>query len=107
MIIQPAKIERDEDGFWTHPDFPAWDEDITSETIADWKDENEVNFDCVMFDGDAPEYLEDRYYDRGDLTAVAEWDPVCKRGVSFLLSIHDTEDGPVALFAIRRSVLCQ
>jgi hypothetical protein len=34
--IQPAEVVRDEYGFWTHPDYPEWDEGTTVKTVHDW-----------------------------------------------------------------------
>ncbi len=47
---------------------------------------------AIWFELDAPEHLIERYTD------ISDWQPVCDKAGSFLLSIHDTEDGPVALF---------
>jgi hypothetical protein len=69
--IQAATIERDE-GYWTHPDFPEWDEGTKKAEF-------------------------ERFYDDSD-SDISDWSPVYEKAGSFLLSIHDTEDGPVALF---------
>ncbi|MBU2113673.1 MAG: hypothetical protein KKE94_07850 [Gammaproteobacteria bacterium] len=100
MKIQPAlKIERDEDGLWTHPDYPEWDEGTKSDEIAEWEKTNSVKIDWLMMDGDASDELVDAWFE-GSTNNCSEWQPKCEVPGSFLLSIHDTEDGPVALFAI-------
>jgi hypothetical protein len=94
--IQAATIERDE-GYWTHPDFPEWDEGTTRLQCDTWCAENDGKFYIVSFEDDAPENLIERFYDDGE-SDISDWNPICEKPDSFLLSIHDTEDGPVALF---------
>lgn len=102
MAIKPQEINRCEHGFWTHADFPDFDgaEHPTDYQIDKWLSDNNINFRVFWFESDAEESLLDRYFDDGDLSACAEWNPVCDSYGAFLISIHDTEDGPVAIFAI-------
>ncbi|GGN23075.1 hypothetical protein GCM10007984_23590 [Shewanella putrefaciens] len=94
--IQAAVVERIE-GYWTHPDLPEWDEGATRAECEAWAADNGGEFVSIWFEMDAPENLIERYYDDGDID-ISDWQPVCDKAGSFLLSIHDTEDGPVALF---------
>ena len=94
--IQAATIKRDE-GYWTHPDLPEWDEGTTQAECEAWAADNGGEFVVIRFEYDAPEKLIDSYFEQGE-TDISDWLPVCKKTCSFLLSIHDTEDGPVALF---------
>ncbi|MGI2111851.1 hypothetical protein ACRN9C_21060 [Shewanella frigidimarina] len=94
--IQAATIERDE-GYWTHPDLPEWDEGTTRAECEAWAADNGGEFVVIRFEYDAPEKLIDSYFEQGE-TDISDWLPVCEKAGSFLLSIHDTEDGPVALF---------
>ncbi|MGR3972624.1 hypothetical protein [Shewanella sp. 1180_01] len=94
--IQAATVEREE-GYWTHPDLPEWDEGVTRVECEAWAARQGGEFVAIWFELDAPENLIERYFDEGD-TDISDWHPVCDKAGSFLLSIHDTEDGPVALF---------
>lgn len=101
MTIQPAQIQRDENGYWSHPDFPAWDEGTKQETIDQWFADNEIAYAVDEFeDSDtATEEMHKAYYDDGEI-GVPDWKPRCHQEGAFLLSIHDTEQGPVAVFAV-------
>ncbi|WP_417536366.1 hypothetical protein [Methylophaga sp.] len=101
-MIKPQEVNRDENGFWTHSHFPDFDEceHPTKEQIDKWCRDNYVTFETVWFESDASEELNERYYEQEDGGACAEWQPKAKHKDAFLFSIHDTEDGPVAVFAI-------
>lgn len=98
MSIQEIDVKRDENGFWTHPDMPEWDESVKGGDIVEWlKDRSLELVSVVFFDGDADEKITDRYYEDEDCSAVVEWEPT-KPDDSFLLSLHDSDNGPVAVF---------
>lgn len=99
MTIQATKIDRDEFGYWTHPDFPEWDESTSKETIDQWLADNHIAYSMVWMECDADDDLLGRYFDDGDID-ISAWQPVCNHVGAFLLSIHATESGPVAIFAI-------
>ncbi|MEZ8095811.1 hypothetical protein ACED51_17060 [Photobacterium swingsii] len=99
MAIQPARIERDKYGFWTHPEFPNFGEVITKEEKERWEKANNVKLEFIYFEQDAPEVLQERYFTEGQAKACAEWEPSQPKS-SFLISVHDTEDGPIAFFAV-------
>lgn len=105
MAIQPEQINRCEDGFWTHNDFPEFDGDEypPNEKFDKWLQENSIGIRVIWFESDAEESLVDRYFQEDDLTACEEWNPTCESPNAFIISIHDTEDGPVAIFAIPSS----
>lgn len=104
MSIKPVKVERDQDGYWVHPDFPEWDEGTGRDVIDKWFNDNGIRFEIDMFeDSDtASEELKDRYFEHGECD-ISEWNPSCNAEHAFLLSIHDTEDGPVAVFAVPKN----
>lgn len=94
--IQAVTVEREE-GYWTHPDLPEWDEGTPRSECNAWAEANGGEFVVIWFESDANEELIEHYFDDGDID-ISDWNPVCDKADSFLLSIHDTEDGPVALF---------
>lgn len=98
--INQVTVNRNEQGFWTHPDFPAWDEDTAIDEINTWAAANGFDFKVIWFHDDATEQLLERWFEENDSKACAQWQPTCDPATGFLLSIHDTEDGPIALFAI-------
>lgn len=101
MTIQPEQISRDEYGFWTHSQFPDFDgrEIITKEEWDQWCAENNITTNVVHFEYDAPEELQDEWYEDG-LCDCNKWEPTKPVDNAFLLSLHDTDDGPIAIFAI-------
>ena len=58
----------------------------------------------VYFEFDAPENLQDEYYSKNFdcINVLKKWNPECSIKPSFLLSIHESEEGPIAIFAIER-----
>ena len=60
-----------------------------------------IEFSKVEMEFDAPEEVASRYWDHEELEAVAYWNPSKPKGDGgwFLVSINDTEDGPVAWWA--------
>ena len=108
-MIRPAKVERDENGFWIHPDFPYFDNRELipkKEWEAYWKKQGVKTVQVILEEQDND--LHERYFESGDPTVCAEWEPKCWEQVCsicnghdpFLLLIDDTEDGPRAIFAI-------
>ena len=100
MSIQPVTVNRDEDGYWVHPELPEWDEGTTQEEIDDWFSNNNLSYWIDNFEDSvtATEEMQERYYGASDGN-ISDWEPDCPVKGSFLLSIHDTESGPVAVFA--------
>lgn len=99
-LIQPMEVTRDADGWWSHPAIPEFDEDYSAwkawlvaqglETQhAQLEDEDESH----------PSYI--AYFENGE-ASVAEWHKDLPSGDGwFVLSIHDTEDGPTWVWARR------
>lgn len=103
-LIQQAPVERDESGWWTHPDMPGFDEGQERE-YRQWivMQGLEVKFFSLE---DAPDnhpaYI--AYYDKGE-GSCADWAAQCPVGDGwFTLSIHDSEDGPYWVWARRIGV---
>jgi len=101
MSIQPVTVNRDKGGYWVHPELPEWDDGTTQKEIDTWFSNNNLSYWIDNFEDSttATEEMQDAYFVNGDV-GVPDWKPECPVEGSFLLSIHDTEDGPVAVFAI-------
>ena len=99
MQIKPVKVNRVK-GFWSHPDLPTeeWGEVITRTEFDVFQHKNCIKVHIVEMDDDGPERFVDEWYEDG-LDDCTPWEPTPPTNNSFLLSIHDTEDGPVAWFA--------
>jgi hypothetical protein len=96
-------ITRDSYGNYQHPELPDFDgsECITKDMRDDWQSEMDFNLvintmDCEV-DEDHPAWV--HYFENGD-AGFGEWDPEAPSADAVLLSIHDTEDGPVAWWAV-------
>ncbi len=96
--IQPMAVERSEDGWWTHPDMPVIE---TSEKFDAWQQDQGFQLCIVMLDGDAGDGTEEAYktyFDAANADCSA-WQPSKPDGDGwFIVSIHDTEDGPACIW---------
>ncbi|TDA45567.1 hypothetical protein [Burkholderia pyrrocinia] len=95
-LLAPRAIVRDENGWLTHPAFPACDEDVRADRFlaafgiesAFVSMESEVDIDAF-----------DRHLESGDFNC-GWWNPTMPAGEGWqLLEIYDTDAGPYALFA--------
>ncbi|MEZ5537593.1 MAG: hypothetical protein R3F02_18490 [Thiolinea sp.] len=98
-LFDPNKIERDEFGFFSHPDCPGGDEGIDirpalammgfEAKLVEMPDDH--TYDSIEYPGEE---------DRGGHIGARDWNPKPPQVGNWLLaSIYDTEDyGPVALF---------
>lgn len=98
-MIKPAKVMRDKYGMWHHPDLPEWEEGTDDSVIEEWLLDNQGNFYTVRFSHDATEELLNSWYDSG-CDDCSAWKPECTEKNSFLTSIHNTANGPVASFFV-------
>jgi hypothetical protein len=96
--IRPVKVERDENGWWSHPGIPNFDEDAKS--FGAWIKAVglETTYKTLESEGeDHPAYVS--YFALED-PSFAAWTPTPPEGEGwFTFSIHDTEDGPVWAWA--------
>ncbi|MAD47099.1 MAG: hypothetical protein CMH98_19060 [Oceanospirillaceae bacterium] len=86
--IQPAEVNRDEDGFWIHPDYPEdWedDPDLKTEPVRQWEKNNKIQLK----------------YTTPDVTGqtLKEWQPEIPENC-FLISVFAADCGHVAMYAI-------
>lgn len=99
MTIKAVEVVRDENGMFAHPDFPWWNEDTKAGEIHDWFDNNDGKSSVDRFEYSASEEMCDRWCESGDADC-SMWEPKCDKLGSFLLSIHELEDGPVAVYFV-------
>ncbi|EKP8507638.1 TPA: hypothetical protein ACHTSK_004651 [Escherichia coli] len=97
--IVELPVERDEDGYWTHPiyaEFCGDREYITTDEFNAWLNANSIEWEIIYCD-------EDYIFDNdGDISA---WQPEPPNGDSwFVGSIHDTEDGAVCVWLRNKEV---
>lgn len=100
VLIQPAPVIRDENGFFQHPDMPDFDEG-DGDKCKTWIAEQglEVAKEELEYAGD--QAVADRYFEAGDPNC-SYWEPDRPDGEGwFCLAIHDTDDGPVCWWARR------
>ncbi len=95
--IQPMEVQRDSLGYWVHPDLPQIE---TNEQFDNWISAQGLQYSIHCLDGDDGIGAEDALarYEAGDLDILA-WQPSKPEGEGwFIVSIYDTEDGPVCLW---------
>ncbi|UEP39693.1 hypothetical protein LL998_33680 (plasmid) [Burkholderia ambifaria] len=95
-LLAPRAIVRDENGWLTHPAFPACDESVRADLfLAAFGIESAFVSMESEVDSDAYE----RHLESGDFNC-RWWTPTTPAGEGWqLLKIYDTEEGPYALFA--------
>lgn len=91
-MIGPVKVERDSLGYWLHPEYPLNDIDLKQ-----WHDDENISQTAIWLEDDNEE-ISERYCE-GDAD-VSDWNPTKPCDNAFLLFICDTDDGPLAVFAI-------
>lgn len=101
--IQPAPVQRDSEGYWTHPAHPAFQESQHAEAHA-WVDAQRLETSIAYLESEAEDHPAVVAYwgDAGD-SNISAWEPPRPEGEGwFVLSIHDTEDwGPVCIWVRR------
>lgn len=88
-------VERDQFGFWTHPNYPDLADNCSSNEAQETLRRLGLELQTVFMESDAP-----RLYDsaRSD-QRYSEWIPTRPEGAGwFVLSIHDTDNGPVCQY---------
>ncbi|AUX72451.1 hypothetical protein [Erwinia pyrifoliae] len=107
--ITALPVERDEDGYWTHPDLfvPANGMEFGAPgEFESWKSVNRVTGHLQWMESDATEEQK-AAYESGD-GDVSQWKPTSPEGGGwFIASIYDTEDGPVCYWLRPVDDLCE
>ena len=93
VLIQPVAVERDKDGWWVHPDMPAFDENYAA--LKTWIAEQYLEIQQWHMESDISGH---HPYDDGEYHCLG-WDPVASAPEWFLIGIFDTEDGPCVSWA--------
>lgn len=93
--IVAMPVERDEDGYWTHPvyaEFCGEREYISPEEFNDWLEDGGLEWKVIYRDEDDIGPDVDGY-------DISTWQPEAPAGDGwFVGSIHDTEDGAVCIW---------
>ena len=99
-LIQPIPMQRDEQGYWSHPGIPDFDED--DKAYKAWLKAQDLEIRYTMLE-DEPDDHPVRYcYFEEECGDVSAWVVPPPRGEGwFAITIHDTEDGPVWVWARR------
>ncbi|QCA04899.1 hypothetical protein [Pantoea vagans] len=103
MSIKHMAALRDEDGFWTHPDYfvPANGNEyaVPGEFSAWLRQHNLESFTLSLESDAAASEVAENYFD-GELGGdISSWQPSKPQGKGwFIGSIHDTEDGPYCIW---------
>ncbi len=97
--IGPLLVDRDENGWWSHPAIPNFDEDVDSYLAWVKAVGLEMHYKALESDPDHPLY--DAWFEGGECNA-SSWYPQEPVGDGwFTFSIHDSEDGPIWAWARR------
>lgn len=100
-LIEPVPIDRDANGYFTHPESPGWDADTAQEAVKSWLKVQGLELRIVLFESDAPQEPKDRWLEENAIDC-STWEPTIPEGDGwFVLSIHDTDNGPVCLWVRR------
>lgn len=101
-MLEHQEIKRDEYGDWTHPailEFCGDREFIPAADWEAWKAEHQIETAITSMeyelDEDHPAWI--RHFDEGNPGSLG-WNPEPPGPEWRILSIHDTEDGPVAIW---------
>ncbi|MHC6528844.1 hypothetical protein [Vibrio proteolyticus] len=104
--IKPAKIQRDKNGYWTHPGVPNFGESATVARLSDWG--RSVGIIVYFLPMAEDPLVNDSYVEqwfKNHSSECLDWNPQpeslpFERDGTFLLSIHESEDGPTSWWAV-------
>lgn len=93
---------RDADGWWSHPGIPDFEEDV--EKYREWREEQALEISYTYLESESPDHPSYvAYFDFGN-PQVRDWNPEPPRdprGGWRVFSIHDTDYGPIFVWARR------
>lgn len=95
-LLSPPPVVRDEAGYWTNPALPTTDESIRMRPLAE-----ALGLELTWVD--AEDQVDEATMESFSATgAICAWTPTPPAGEGWVpLSIHDTDDGPVAMYVRR------
>lgn len=109
LPVRAVTVERDSDGFWSHPAMalqPDWDESTSGAEMQAWFKSHSLETEIVNLEDQDGDLLDRWLEDTDSTVSLTEWDPVPPAGDGwFLFSIFDGEDGVYAQFARQIPVL--
>lgn len=97
-VITKLPVERDEMGFWSHPNLPNFGEVVSKDALEAFENENNITVVIYSMEGNADQEIIDQWFEAGE--SCIKWEPTPPSRSSFILSIHDTEDGPYVWWAV-------
>jgi hypothetical protein len=103
MLIQPVEVKRDENGYWSHPGIPDFDEDYAA--YKAWLTDQRLEICFENLEGEDDSHPAYQNYFENENPNISSWNPSWPDGEGwFVLSIHDTEDGPYYVWARRKNI---
>lgn len=105
-MLNVEEVKRDTYGDWTHPELKAfydkggddW-EMVSLDEYKDWLESHGIETSVVFMeqdlDADDPAYI--KHFEDGEAGSVG-WNPEPLGPEWHMLSIHDTEEGPVVIW---------
>lgn len=101
--MKQIEAERDENGFWTHPEYfePANGNEYSAPGEFDaWLEQHNLMYHALALECDEQADEVAEKYGNGQLDGdISEWKPTRPDGDGwFIGSIHDTEDGPYCIW---------
>lgn len=100
-LIQPLPVERDGDGWWSHPDYlKGFDEESTSDQLKEWIEAQQLQTRVAYMESEVSSEEYDAHVEAEEY-GCSKWEPDHPGEGWFCLSIHDTEDGPVCVWGRR------
>ncbi|EOW9224842.1 hypothetical protein ACN26P_003374 [Vibrio cholerae] len=105
MAIQAVEVKRDEMGNFTHPDYPWADKEGGYIEQSAWFVDHGLFYHVDCFNHSASEELTRKFY-ASDSRNLSIWNPKPPCAGAFLLSIQDSRDGPLAVWAVHVEQIC-
>lgn len=88
--------QRDNEGYWTHPDFPVFGENTPLSDIEKYFENQGFKLDFFFLEDDAPDHVIESY--SSGSSDISDWKPKSEEFGAFLVSIHQDDNGATALF---------
>ncbi len=104
-MLKDIEVERDNYGEWTHPEFDSFcgeRELVPLDELRAWEDNHGIETKVSMLEDereDDPAFIS---FFESDNPNLSTWNPEPPDIEWRMLSIHDTEDGPVTVWYRRK-----